>query len=49
VVGATIALLPGNDGLAIGTLGLQAPHAGVWQLQISVAGYDAPTLVTLVN
>ena len=38
------------DGTALGLLGLMAPaESGSWQIDVTVAGYAAPTIVTTVQ
>jgi len=50
VVGAAVELAPQATGLAIGTLALHAPATpGAWQIDVSVAGYAAPSIVTAVH
>jgi hypothetical protein len=50
LVGAAVALSPQATGLAVGTLALQAPSTpGTWQIDVSVAGYAAPAVITTVH
>jgi hypothetical protein len=50
LVAAPIALVPGSNGTAVGTLALQAPaQPGAWQIVATVAGYAAPAIVTTVH
>ena len=49
LVDATVALVAGADGNARGTLALVAPQAGAWTIDVTIAGYSAPTLVETVR
>jgi hypothetical protein len=50
LVSVRVPLEPRADGTALGLLGLDAPAgAGPWQIDVTVAGYPAPTLVTPVQ
>jgi hypothetical protein len=47
LVAAPLALTPGTTGFATGTLAVHAPaQPGTWQIDVTVAGYAAPALVT---
>jgi hypothetical protein len=50
LVGVRVPLEQRADGTALGLLGLTAPAAsGSWQIDVTVAGYTAPTVVTTVQ
>jgi hypothetical protein len=50
LVDAPVALVQHADGTATGALALQAPPTiGTWQIDVSVAGYPAPAIVTSVQ
>lgn len=49
LVAAPVLLVPHADGTATGSLALTAPATGSWQIDASVAGYDAPAIVTAVQ
>jgi hypothetical protein len=50
LVGTRVTLEQRADGTAVGALALTAPtSAGVWEIEVSVAGYRAPLLMTSVQ
>ena len=49
IVGATAPLVENANGTATGQLALTAPGAGTWQIDVHVAGYAAPSIVTTVH
>jgi hypothetical protein len=50
VVSAPVTLVQRSDGTAGGALALTAPAtSGAWQIEVSVAGYPAPAIVTSVQ
>ena len=49
LVDVTVDLVAGADGDARGTLALVAPQAGAWTIDVTIAGYAAPTLVETVH
>jgi hypothetical protein len=49
LVAAPVALVPNTDTGAIGSLALTAPAAGTWQIDASVAGYQATAIVVTVQ
>jgi hypothetical protein len=49
IVGARVPLEPRADGTALGLLGMTVPGPGTWQVDVTVAGYDAPAIVTTVQ
>jgi hypothetical protein len=50
LVSVRVPLEPRSDGTALGLISLTAPDgAGAWQIDVTVAGYPAPTLVTPVQ
>ena len=49
IVDARVALQNRADGTAFGTTGLIAPGPGQWQIDVTVAGYSASTIVTQVQ
>ena len=49
LVNATVDLVTMADGNAHGSLALVAPQAGTWAIDVSIAGYPAPTLVETVH
>lgn len=48
LVAAPLAIVPSGDS-AVGQLALVAPGPGTWQIDVSVAGYRAPAIVTTVR
>lgn len=50
LVSARVPLEARADGFAVGLLGLVAPaRAGTWQLDVTIAGYPAPSVMTQVQ
>ncbi len=50
LVGVVVPIVEGADGFARGQLALTAPSAaGAWQIDVAVAGYTAPSIVTTVH
>lgn len=49
LVDARVPLQSRADGTAHGLIGLVAPGPGAWQIDVTVAGYSAPTIVTTVQ
>lgn len=49
IVNARVDLQRRADGTAFGLLGLIAPDPGVWQIDVTIAGYSAPSIVTTVQ
>jgi hypothetical protein len=50
LIGAPVELAPQANGTAVGTIALHAPaQPGTWQIVATVAGYDAPAIVTTVH
>ncbi|HEY1556628.1 MAG TPA: hypothetical protein VGF94_17455 [Kofleriaceae bacterium] len=49
LVAVPVALVPDTDVGALGSLALTAPAAGTWQIDASVAGYQATALVVSVQ
>lgn len=49
LVDARVPLQNRADGTAHGLIGLIAPGPGAWQIDVTVAGYSAPTIVTNVQ
>jgi hypothetical protein len=50
LVAAPVALVPQAAGSSLGLLGLRAPATtGTWQVDVSVAGYSAPSIVTTIQ
>jgi hypothetical protein len=44
-----VTLVSGADGNATGVLALDAPAAGTWTIDVTVAGYSAATIVETVR
>ncbi len=49
LVAAPVALQAGAVGTSTGELALIAPPPGAWQIDVTVAGYPAPSIVTTVH
>jgi hypothetical protein len=49
IVDARVPLTMRSDGTARGLLGMTAPGPGTWQIDVTVAGYSADTIVTTVQ
>ncbi len=49
LIAAPVALQTGAVGTSTGQLALVAPSAGAWQIDVTVAGYPAPSIVTTVQ
>ncbi len=49
LVAAPVALQAGAVGTSTGELALIAPSPGAWQIDVTVAGYPAPSIVTTVH